>query len=66
MALLPGTREKHRYQTCTDEDCELPYCRIYKEGYAAGHGAGAAAGYAAGRADGYAEGYSDGAADAGE
>jgi len=64
MALLPGTQEKHRYQTCRDDDCELPYCRIYREGYAAGHSVGAAAGYAAGRADGYAEGYSDGQADA--
>jgi hypothetical protein len=62
MALLPGTREKHRYQRCQDEYCELPYCRIYKEGYADGH----AVGYAAGRAEGYAEGYADGQADAAE
>lgn len=66
MALLPGTASKHRYQTCQDEDCELPYCRIYREGYAAGHDAGFASGYAEGSADGYAQGYADGQADAGE
>ena len=66
MRLAPSTERKHRYQACTDEDCELPYCRIYKEGFEAGHAAGFGSGYAAGRADGYAEGYSDGQADAGE
>lgn len=66
MALLPGTQEKHRYQTCRDEYCELPYCRIYREGYEAGHAAGYGAGYAVGHAEGYSEGYADGAADAGE
>jgi flagellar biosynthesis/type III secretory pathway protein FliH len=66
MALLPVSREEHRYQTCDDEYCDRFPCRVYKEGYAAGHGAGSAAGYAAGRADGYSEGYSDGQADAGE
>jgi len=62
MRLAPSTERKHRYQTCTDEDCELPYCRIYREGFAAGHGAG----FGAGRAEGYAEGYADGQADAAE
>jgi hypothetical protein len=66
MRLAPSTDRKHSYQTCQDEECELPYCRIYKEGCAAGHGAGSPAGYAAGRADGYSEGYGDGAANAGE
>jgi hypothetical protein len=66
MGVLPGTREKHRYQTCRDEDCELPYCRIYKEGVEIGTAGGHAAGHAAGRAEGYAEGYAEGAADAGE
>jgi hypothetical protein len=62
MRLVPGTPAKHPYQTCQDEYCELPYCRIYKEGY----GAGASAGYASGHADGYAAGYSAGQADAAE
>lgn len=66
MGLAGSGDGKHRYQACRDEDCPLPYCRIYKEGFEAGHGAGSAAGYAAGRADGYSEGYSDGQADAGE
>jgi hypothetical protein len=64
MALLPGTREEHRYQLCDDEYCERFPCRVYREGYEAGHAAGSASGYAAGRADGYAEGYADGQADA--
>ena len=66
MRLVPGTQAKHPYQTCDDEYCELPYCRIYKEGYGAGYGAGASAGYASGHADGYAAGYSEGQADAAE
>ena len=66
MGLSDSGDRKHRYQACRDEECELPYCRVYREGYADGHEAGSASGYAAGRADGYAEGYSDGAADAGE
>ena len=61
MALLPGTEQKHRYQLCKDEYCELPYCRIYKEGYRAGHEDGYGAGYSAGYAEGYSAGYSDGA-----
>jgi hypothetical protein len=64
MGLLRSTETKHRYQSCTDEDCPLPYCRIYKEGFEAGHGAGYGAGHAAGRAEGYAEGYAEGTADA--
>ena len=60
MRLAPSTDRKHRYQNCRDDDCPLPYCRIYKEGY----GAGASAGYASGHADGYAAGYSAGQADA--
>ena len=66
MRLAPGTERKHRYQTCQDEDCELPYCRIYKEGYEAGYAAGFGAGYGAGAAEGYSQGYEDGQADAGE
>ena len=66
MALLPGTERKHRYQACRDEGCELPYCRIYKEGLQDGYAAGAGGAYAAGHADGYAEGYAEGQADAGE
>jgi hypothetical protein len=66
MRLATGTERKHRYQTCRDEDCELPYCRIYKEGFGDGHGAGYGSGHADGHAEGYAEGYSDGQADAGD
>jgi flagellar biosynthesis/type III secretory pathway protein FliH len=66
MGLASATDRKHRYQACRDEECEFPYCRIYREGYADGHEAGTAAGYAAGRADGYAEGYAEGYAAGGE
>jgi flagellar biosynthesis/type III secretory pathway protein FliH len=62
VGLNGGNGDKHRYQTCRDEECELPYCRIYREGYADGYEDGHGAGYGAGKADGYAEGYSDGAA----
>ena len=55
MALLAGDGGKRRYQTCTNEFCDLPDCRIYREGFRAGFGAG----YAAGRADGYGEGQAD-------
>ena len=60
MALLPGTREQHRYQTCDDEYCDRFPCRVYREGYADGHGAGHVAGVAEGYAEGYAAGYADG------
>ena len=63
MALLPGTRGQHRYQTCDDEYCDRFPCRVYRVGYAAGHGAGFGAGYTEGRADGYADGYGDGYSD---
>jgi flagellar biosynthesis/type III secretory pathway protein FliH len=56
MAFLPGTQEKHRYQTCRDEACELPYCRIYKEGRRAGYEAGFIDGVAAGYASGFEDG----------
>jgi flagellar biosynthesis/type III secretory pathway protein FliH len=66
MRLAPSTERKHRYQTCQDDECELPYCRIYKEGYEAGYADGYGAGYGAGEAAGYEAGYADGAADTGE
>jgi hypothetical protein len=66
MALLPRTREEHRYQACDSEWCERFPCRVYREGYEAGHAAGSASGYAEGHADGYADGYADGQADAAE
>ena len=56
MALLPGTDQKHRYQTCQDEYCELPYCRIYREGYRNGYEDGYGAGYSTGYSAGFAEG----------
>jgi hypothetical protein len=64
MRLVPGTETKHRYRSCRDEDCQLPYCRIYKEGYGDGHSAGFGAGQAVGHAEGYSEGYAEGQADA--
>lgn len=51
----------HPPQTCTDEYCPLPFCRIWKEAYEAGYGDG----HSAGVADGYGSGYADGAASAG-
>lgn len=36
MGLTGNDVQKHRYQLCGDEDCELPYCRIYREGYGNG------------------------------
>jgi hypothetical protein len=50
MGTAPGDGPKHRYQHCTDEDCELPYCRVYKEGHRNG------------REDGYEDGFADGVA----
>jgi len=58
MALLPGTREQHRYQTCDDEYCDRFPCRIYKEGYRNGYQDG----YSQGYGDGYASGFSEGLA----
>jgi hypothetical protein len=66
MRLAPSTERKHRYQTCQDEDCPLPYCRIFKEGVEVGYSRGFGAGYGAGHADAYAQGYADGQADARE
>lgn len=56
MALLPGTRDEHRYQLCRDEFCDRFPCRLYKEGRADGWQYG----HQRGRADGYADGYADG------
>jgi hypothetical protein len=53
---------KHRYQTCRDPDCPLPYCRIYQEGYQNGDYDGHLRGYREGDADGYARGFPDGIA----
>lgn len=52
MGLVPGTQEKHRYQTCGDDDCQLPYCRIYREG----RGEGLDEGYDRGYGDGFVAG----------
>ena len=56
MGVRTGEGTEHRYQLCKDEDCELPYCRIYREGYRNGYSDG----YADGTAAGYANGYVDG------
>lgn len=58
MALLPGTREEHRYQLCRDDDCDRFPCRVYKEG----HRDGWEYGRQRGHAEGYAEGFGDGLA----
>ena len=56
MALLPGTREQHRYQTCDDEYCDRFPCRVYREGYRNGREDGYGEGYTAGYASGFSEG----------
>jgi len=54
--------ETHPCQTCSDEHCPLPYCRIWKEAYEVGY----ADGYSLGYGCGYADGYSAGAAAGGD
>ncbi|MGH3400616.1 MAG: hypothetical protein ACRDPO_38635 [Streptosporangiaceae bacterium] len=44
----------HRYESCRDRGCQLPYCRIWREARAEG--------YRDGHADGYDEGFTDGQA----
>jgi hypothetical protein len=58
MGVLSDAQTQHRYQTCTDEDCQRYACRVYREGYSNGK-----AGHAEGRAQGHAEGYSEGFGD---
>jgi hypothetical protein len=53
--------ETHPYQTCRDEHCPLPWCRIYKEAYEVGYQDGFGAGYANGYSAGYGAGYAAGA-----
>jgi hypothetical protein len=57
MGLITAEGQKHRYQLCRDEYCELPYCRIYKEGHRNGYEDG----YVDGVASGYEAGYAAGA-----
>ena len=52
MGLNGSDGQKHRYQHCQDEDCDLPYCRIYKEGYRNGREDGFDRGYEQGFPDG--------------
>ena len=52
---LRRAQEKHRYQLCDDEYCELFPCRVYKEGYRNGYEDGYGDGTAQGFADGFAE-----------
>jgi hypothetical protein len=46
-------KAKHPYQSCRDDRCELPYCRIWREARAEGF------------EDGYSEGFAAGAGSAG-
>jgi hypothetical protein len=32
MGVLSDARTQHRYQTCSDEDCQRFACRVYREG----------------------------------
>ena len=61
MGLIAAEGQKHRYQLCKDEYCELPYCRIYKDGYRNGYEDGFEEGSAAGYGEGFSAGYSAGA-----
>lgn len=50
----PGSKmsdDYHPYVTCTDADCPLRYCQIWKEGFSVGFEAGYDSGYAEGCAD---------------
>jgi flagellar biosynthesis/type III secretory pathway protein FliH len=60
MGVVNGALRQHRYQTCTDEDCQRFACRVYRQGYADGYADGYAGGEATGYAAGYTEGHSDG------
>jgi flagellar biosynthesis/type III secretory pathway protein FliH len=62
MALLPGTRDEHRYQFCRDEFCDRFPCRLYKEGYRNGYEDGYGQGHEIGYASGFGDGFSDGLA----
>lgn len=50
-------KANHRHESCRDSNCELPYCRIWKEALAEG--------YEAGYADGFQNGFAAGAKSAG-
>ncbi len=41
-------KANHRHESCRDDDCELPYCRIWKEARAEGYDDGYRDGFAAG------------------
>lgn len=49
--------DEHDYRACTDEDCPVELCRIYKAGWRKGYGPGYDAGYPVGEAEGYVAGY---------
>ena len=38
-------RTTHDYETCADDECTLPYCRIWKRAAAQGYGQGYEAGW---------------------
>jgi flagellar biosynthesis/type III secretory pathway protein FliH len=46
----PMATAKHRYESCRDRDCQLPYCVIWREARAEGYEEGFEDGYAAGAA----------------
>jgi hypothetical protein len=56
------TSPKHRYESCRDRDCALPYCRIWREARAEGYRAGYDDGYETGFGDGNAAGFAAGQA----
>ena len=60
MGSARSTEHEHRYQLCTDEDCERFPCRVYKEGFRNGWDAGYERGYTIGFNDGYQAGYKKG------
>jgi hypothetical protein len=43
----------HPYQSCRDRDCDLPYCRIWREARAEGYEHGFEDGYEAGYGPGF-------------
>ncbi len=55
-------RKPHPYQSCRDQACELPYCRIWRTAWAEGYQHGLSDGFEAG----YDAGYEAGAASAKE
>ena len=55
-------RKLHAYQSCRDNRCELPYCRIWKAAWNDGYQQGLEDGFKSGYEAGYEAGFEAGVA----